>query len=188
MAVQPSVNPYQPPKVNLANDHTDNPDWYWRDGKVLVLKQGGQLPPRCIKCNADAQMPMRSKKLAWHHPGWYALILINIIIYAIVGSLASKRVKVEFGLCEEHTAKRRNIIIASWAIFFVSMGTAFFLGQSMENPGVAFMIGILGFLVAVVLGLVGARSIYAKRITEDEVRIAGCGEPFLESTMQRVTF
>jgi energy-converting hydrogenase Eha subunit B len=133
-------------------------------------------------------MPMRSKKLAWHHPGWYALILINLLIYAIVGSLVSKRVKVEFGLCEEHTAKRRNIIIASWAIFFGSLGTAFFLGTSIDNPDAAIGIGLLGFLVAVILGLVGGRSIYAKRITEDEVRIAGCGEPFLESAMKRVKF
>jgi hypothetical protein len=186
MATQPSVNPYQAPQVNLANDYADDQDSYWRDGKVLVLKRDRQLPPRCIKCNADAQMPMRSKRLAWHHPGWYALILLNIVLYAIVGSIVSKRVKIEFGLCDEHSAKRRNLIIAAWAIFLGSAGTAFVVGQKMDNPGAAFAIVLLGFLIAVIAGLVGARSLYAKRITDQEIRIGGCGEPFLEGTMQRV--
>lgn len=186
MTTQPSINPYQAPQVNLANDYPDDQSAYWRDGKILVLKQGGQLPPRCIKCNADAQMPMRSKKLAWHHPGWYALLLINIIIYAIVGSIVSKRVKVEFGLCEEHAARRRNIIIAAWAILVGSVGLAFFLGAKMDDSLLPVAIGVFGFLIALIFGMIGARSLYAKRITDQETRIAGCGEAFLEGAMQSV--
>jgi hypothetical protein len=186
MATSPSVNPYQAPQVNLANDYADNQDSYWRDGKMLVLKRDGQLPARCIKCNADAQMPMRRKTLTWHHPGWYALLLVNIIIYAIVGSIVRKRVKLEFGLCNEHSVKRRNAIIAAWAIFLVSAGIAFVVGQQVEDPGWAFAIAIAGFLVALIIAMIGARSLHAKKITDQEIRIAGCGEPFLEGAMQRV--
>ncbi|HEX7643402.1 MAG TPA: hypothetical protein VF472_14445 [Burkholderiaceae bacterium] len=180
MATQPKINPYQAPQVNLANDYADNQDSYWRDGKILVLKREGQLPPRCIKCNADAQMPMRRKSLSWHHPGWYCLLLLNLIIYAIVATLARKRAKIEFGLCEEHAAKRRKVIIASWAIFLASAGTAFLLGQKMEDPGIPAAIAIAGLLIALIVAIVGARTVYAKRIDDREIRLAGCGEPFLD--------
>ena len=186
MATQPSINPYQPPQVNLANDYADDQDSYWRDGKVLVLKRDRQLPPRCVKCNADAKMPMLSKTLRWHHPGWYALILINIVIYAIIGSIASKRAKIEFGLCEEHAARRRNVIIASWVIFLGSIGLAIWTGKNMDDGGVPIAILIAGMFIALLTALIGAPTLYAKRITDQEIRISGCGEPFLDSTMQRV--
>jgi hypothetical protein len=50
------LNPYEPPKAvqtfgELAP--TGEGDT-WRDGPLLVFRRGGQLPDRCVRCNAPA--------------------------------------------------------------------------------------------------------------------------------------
>ena len=51
----------------------------WRDKATLIMSKDAQLPARCIKCNAPATGARLKKKLSWHHPAIYLLILRGIV-------------------------------------------------------------------------------------------------------------
>ncbi|HEX8955985.1 MAG TPA: hypothetical protein VF798_06915 [Burkholderiaceae bacterium] len=185
MATPPSVNPYLAPQVNLAEDYADDIGAYWRDGKVMVLRKDGQLPPRCTKCNADSAMPLRKKTLIWHHPAWYLLIFVHPIIYIIVGLIVRKRAKIEYGLCGTHLTRRR-IGIAVSLLSFATASVSLFRTIEHGSNGLDLLVVIVGFLAAILIAVLFARSIYARRIDKDEIRIGGCGKPFLDSARSKV--
>ena len=55
-----------------------------------------RFPARAHIPNSDE--PTKMRKVYWHHPGVYALILINLIVYAIVAAIVRKRADTESGL------------------------------------------------------------------------------------------
>lgn len=63
----------------------------WREGDVLVCTPGANLPPRCIKCNAPADMPSRRYIFHWHHPVIYLALLMGVLPYVILAIVLRKR-------------------------------------------------------------------------------------------------
>lgn len=178
-------NPYAPTPASLESGtssvHAETAG-VWRDGNVLVMQPHASLPHRCVKCNAAADQPIRERKVYWHHPGIYALILINLIIYAIVALIVRKKAIVSPGLCLEHKQRRRNAFIVGWAGFALGIGLFFAAGATeSENGPVYVLAGIISILVGIVWGIVFGRIVYAKRIDEVYVRLTGCGTLFLDS-------
>ena len=166
-----SANPYLPPKAALEKRIAGE---YWREGKRVVMRPGGVLPPRCVKCNAPALQPMAPRKVHWHHPAWFLLILVNILIFIIVGLLVRRKAEVTFGVCARHRLRRRIFIAVGWG--------GLFLGFLIATGGGAWTaVGILMIVAAILIGMIGARLAYAARITKTEVRLAGCGRAFLDS-------
>jgi hypothetical protein len=175
-------NPYAPSKATLAAPASvggDSAD-VWRDGKWLVMDVDATLPHRCVKCNAPAEAPLKRQALYWHHPAIYLLLVFWIVIYVIVAVIARKRVNVEVGLCAEHHAAQRKALTIGLIGMFGSVPVAIGLGQ-LDQPGLALLLGIGGFLGFVIFLTAKARILYAKRIDSDEARIGGCGREFLAS-------
>jgi len=52
----------------------------WRDNKTLVMTKDALLPDQCVKCNAPAHGFKLKRKLTWHHPALYLIILVAWII------------------------------------------------------------------------------------------------------------
>ncbi|MBC8025435.1 MAG: hypothetical protein H7Y89_05565 [Steroidobacteraceae bacterium] len=175
-------NPYAPSRASLqpapaiGSETAD----VWRDGKWLVMDVDATLPHRCVKCNAPAVMPMKRKVLYWHHPAIYLLLLFWIVIYVIVAAIVRKTIKLEVGLCEEHRRARQNALIIGVIGMFGSIPAAMGLAE-LDQPGLALLVGIGGFIGFVIYLLVKARILYAKKIDSDEARLGGCGEEFLAS-------
>lgn len=168
------LNPYAPPQATLTSGGDRR---VWREGAVLVLEPGAELPPRCVKCNEPAELPLKERKLYWHHPAYYLIALVALLIYAIVALIVRKQTTVAPGLCANHR-KRRTLWI-----------TAAILGPLLGFPMMTLSEGNCGFILlgalflfgGIVGGLMGARIVYADRIDDHEVRLKGCGEAFLES-------
>lgn len=174
-------NPYAPSRASLRQVDKQAPsDEVRRDGKWVVVPIDGGLPPRCVKCNADADEPTKQRTLYWHHPGVYALLLVNLLVYAIVAAILRKKAKLSPGLCSEHKARRRNVILIAWGLVLGAF-VAPFLFANEETIGLWMLIGILMFLAAIILAMVRARIVYAKKIDDEEVRLGGCGDDFLDS-------
>lgn len=174
-----SKNPYAPPRAELESQPARG---YWREGKTLVVRTDSALPERCVKCNAPAAQPMKARWVYWHHPGWYLLVLINVLLYVLVALIIRKRTKVALGLCPKHRLRRRIFLFIGWGGFL--FGLAFLvagLSESQAGPAV----GILIILVAVVAGIAGSRVAYPSRITKEEARLNGCGGAFLDSLESR---
>lgn len=173
-----SINPYALPQSSLRHQPAAS-ESMWRDGKVLVLRTGSQFPDRCIKCNHPTVAPTRRYKLAWHPPSWYLLILLNILIYAIVGAAVSKRTVVHVGLCKDH--QRRVLIgrIIGWGGLGI-MGLLLALAAILES---AVPVGICGllFLPWALAAIIVNRLVTPVRIDKDFTKLKGCGEDFLDS-------
>ncbi|NHZ65631.1 hypothetical protein [Massilia genomosp. 1] len=174
-------NPYAAPKA-LSSPMVSSE--CYRDGNILVVPLNHDLPHRCIKCNAPAEMD-KPRMFTWHPAGWYLFFLINFLIYIVVAALVQKKARLSIGLCEQHRARRRNYKIA--ACVAVGVGSAA-LFAAMDKDGNGKLYGLLSalsFLIALVLAMVGTRALTPVRITPQEARLKGCGEEFLASLHSR---
>lgn len=174
-------NPYAAPKsqgLPLA------PSECYRDGNLLVVPKGHELPHRCVKCNAPAIMD-KPRKFAWHSPWWYLLILINVIVYAVVAALVQKSAKIAIGLCEEHRRRRRNYSIAATSIVVVGFGAVVMAIGAEEDGALYGVAGGVALLVGLIVAVIGSRALTAARVTKEEARLKGCCEAFLASLQMR---
>jgi hypothetical protein len=169
-------NPYAPPKASLEPTGNGN---CWRDGKVLVMLADTPLPHRCIKCNAPAVTPVKKRKVYWHHPALYLLLLVNVIIYAVVALIVRRTATVAPGLCPEHRKRRLLGLWLGWGGSLAGLAL-FFFGLSVDKTPLI-LVGPLLIVAAIVGGIVFARVVYPQRIEKDYVRLKGCSEEFLAS-------
>ncbi len=148
-----------------------------REGNLLVVPAlGANFPPRCVICNQPAQRRLR-RKLFWHPPGYYALVCLGALIYVIAAMIVRKSAEFEVGMCEEHSARRRNAIIAGWVgvpLCFVAC-----IALIERVPALALVL-MIGTLVLLVVSLIMARVVQAARI-QDGFAWIKVGKPFLDS-------
>jgi hypothetical protein len=170
------TNPYATPKAALLETKDET---CTREGKWVVVKTGSDLPPRCIICNAAVTTPIKRKTVYWHSPWLYLLILLNILVYVIVGLIFRKTFKVSAGLCKLHAAKRKKRILTFSGIGVASFVVAVLL-FSREIAGVAIVFFVLALILLLFAAIV-ARTVYPREITKEYARLGGCKEPFLAS-------
>jgi hypothetical protein len=171
------VNPYAAPRAALGGFTHQGSEGLFRDGKTLVASHGAHFPDRCVKCNAPSDGYRLKRKLTWHPAAWYAVILVNLLVYAVVAMVVRKTSELHVGLCDTHRRRRR---------WFIGLGLGLpllgFTGCSMaiEDPS-GIWIGILGFVVGMVLLVLGTNVLTAERIDERFARIRGASPAFLAS-------
>jgi hypothetical protein len=179
-------NPYAPSQASLnVTEPVSRTDGstaiaVWRDGDVLITLIGAEMPHRCVKCNGPADQPTKARKVYWHHPGLYLLLLFNVIIYAIVAAILRKKAFVSAGLCREHKKRRRLALIFAWSGSLSGIVLMFF-GMGSRWGAWGALLGVLLILGSVIGGLIFGRIVHAKRIDASYVRLKGCGIAFLDS-------
>jgi len=149
----------------------------WRSGKILVARDGAALPARCVKCGVDVSSPLISRKVYWHSPWLYLLVLVNIFVYVIVALIVRKQARLEIAVCDSHRSRRRLAIIGG--VLGIAGGLALAI-TGIQNLGpewvlVGFLVVIAGLIVA---GRVGAYLV-PRRIKEGVVWVNGAGPDFL---------
>jgi hypothetical protein len=177
-------NPYAPSRASLNAGVTPSEIAHsgvtvWRNENVLVMLPDSHLPPRCVKCNAPAEEPTKIRKVYWHHPAVYLLILLNLIIYAIVAAIVRKRALVAPGLCADHKRRRRVGLTVGWlgVIFAMAIMT---IGAGYDR-GSFLGLGVLLMLGSTIAGIYLSRIVVAERIGKDYVWLKGCGAEYLDS-------
>jgi hypothetical protein len=180
-------NPYAPSRASLAARPSQpggdrSGVTAWRYQKLLVMISDTALPPRCVKCNEPADEPTKVRKVYWHHPGVYLVILVNIIIYAIVGAIVRKRALVAAGLCAAHKKRRRRGIIFAWGGFVTGVGLLTWgFGNEGGIGGLSVIAGLLLLLASILTGINMTRIVYAQKIDKNCAWLKGCGPEFLDS-------
>lgn len=172
-----SFNPYSPPEARVdawAQPVEGDGDVAWRDGKDLVVMRDKPLPRRCVKCNAHVTGAVKPRKFYWHTPWLYLLILIGILLYAIIALIARKKSEHAVALCAEHARRRNRVILGAFGAFFLGLLVAF-------SGTDYFGLGILLFIVAILVGLFGARLLVARKMDDRYVRFRGASPAFLDS-------
>ena len=177
-------NPYAPSQASLtpgtpSGPAPERPVRAWRDGSVMVMLRGTEIPHRCVKCNEPADEPTKTRTVYWYSPWLLLLILLSIIIFAIVAMIVRKHAVVSPGLCADHKKRRRNVIAGAW-IGVVAGFLLIYAGVS-TSSGAQSAIGVLALLISIVVGIAMGRIVHAARIDTEYVRLKGCGKPFLET-------
>jgi hypothetical protein len=174
-------NPYAPSRASLAGAAAVPAEvgGTWRDGAVLVLSREASLPSRCVRCNEPAEEPTKSRKVYWHNPWIYLLIVVNLLIYAVVALIVRKKAVVAPGLCSVHKRRRRIGIAIAWAVFLAGVASICMGVRNGDSAGLGG--GMLLILLSALAGVIVSRILRANRIDAKYVRLKGCGSAFLDS-------
>ena len=174
-------NPYAPSRASLAGAAVAVAEagGAWRDGGVLVLSREASLPSRCVRCNEPAEEPTRTRKVYWHSPWLYLLIILNLLIYAVVAAIVRKKAIVRPGLCSAHKRRRRIGIAVAWTLLLGGVALLL-MGVGNGRPDISFS-GILAIIAALIVSANVTRILRANRIDAQYVRLKGCGPAFLDS-------
>ena len=149
----------------------------WRQKSTLVMDKNATLPPRCVKCSEPVVAADFERKLRWHHPAIYLIVLVNWLIYVIVALCVRKRATIYVGLCPTHRTKRRTALMLTWAL--VAIGFALiFAGLSGDMPGLAGL-GGLNLLGALIYAAVAVPLVRVKKIDEHFIWLKGVDESYL---------
>lgn len=158
----------------------------WRQGRLLVVQTDGVLPERCVKCNAPATMD-KLRRFVWHASGWYLLLLLNPVIYAIAALIVQKQTRLEVGLCADHRRRRRHFHLGAAAFFAGALLSCFAAATSAPASGALWLpLALLLFLAAIVVAAFGARILVPVHMDADLVHFKGCGKDFLSSLPSRL--
>jgi hypothetical protein len=171
-----TFNPYAAPKANLQPFSEGG---CWRDGDVVVVTREGDLPPRCVKCNAPAGTPIKARTLYWHHPALYVIALFALLIYLIVAVIVRKKAVLSPGLCPVHQRRRTLGLLLGWLSPIAGV-VLLIMGGSSDYCSVMVVGGLL-IMGGLIAGVVLARILYPERIDDAFVRLKGAGPAFLDS-------
>lgn len=170
-------NPYLPPQADVHDIARSD---CWREsGATIYVAKGSDLPQRCVKCNALLVQRPKRKTYYWHASGWYLLILLNLIIYAIAAVIVRKKFELSPGLCDAHV-KRRRMRVALALGLFVLFFAGCIIGFSEQIDGLG-LACIAGAVAALVWSVIAARTVYPIEIHERGGRFKGFGPDFLAS-------
>ncbi len=152
---------------------------YWRDHKVLVVRPHGVLPPRCVKCNEPAEVPIKPRVVAWY-PNWVVVfVLVSFGIALLLAWATQQKATIFPGLCTFHRKRRTlgNRIVWGGSVLGIVVVC---WGAIAATPGVAGLGGVI-ILLVLITWMRLLRMPYPERITDDMVRLKGCGPSFLAS-------
>jgi hypothetical protein len=146
----------------------------------IVLEDGYVMPPppdHCVKCDAPANGFRLKKKLSWHHPALFLLLLLATILYLVLAMIFRKQATVYLALCEEHYRRRQKLLAAGWIMFAIGL-IAPVVGFSTECPGIA-LLGILLLFISIIWLAIVARIVTVKKIDDQFVWLTGLNDSYL---------
>jgi len=110
------------------------------------------------------------------------LIAVHLLIYLIVALIVQKKATIHIGLSDEWFARRWRTIIIAWSLILVSVamfvGGAVLVDQVQWSPILIIVSLPLG-LGAALWGLIRARLVTPKRMTDEYVWLKGVHPDFL---------
>jgi hypothetical protein len=149
----------------------------WRSNRQFVLPPETPMPDRCVRCNAPANGFRLKRKLYWHHPAWYLLVVISILIYVIVAIFVRKKARIDIGLCEAHRRQRTWFLAISWGAALIAI--ALLIAALVGHNGMLVLPAVILLVGAAICGAVKVAIVTAGKINKEFVWVKGAGKPFL---------
>lgn len=150
-----------------------------RDRKNLIVPLRQDLPERCVKCNATEGLTRYKRTLYWHNQLVFLALLFNVLVYLIIALIVRKKAVVGVCLCATHVSKRRLRIGLAWGCFVACLGSTIGIA-AFNGPDYLWILPPVLLIASIVLAVL-SRMVYAAKITETELQMAGCEEPFLKT-------
>lgn len=184
-------NPYAAPKAEIGMGPREvGVSGFWRDGSTLVLSKDAALPDRCLKCNEPADGWALRRTLSWHPPGYYLIVLFNLLIYIIVAMIVRKTAKLQLPLCAAHRRGRVRAIAIAWLIGLAGIGvmiggaalSSSFQGSTSDYITFGgFLTGLVMIVGALILGSSKGQVVSARKIDKYYVWLNKVDPRFLAS-------
>ncbi|WDM67630.1 hypothetical protein [Xanthomonas cucurbitae] len=163
---------HEPPTLYLTPVRGD----VWREGDVLVCTPGANLPPRCVKCNAPADMPPRRYIFHWHHPVIYAALLLGVLPYLILAIVLRRRSPHVLTLCRLHERRRVRYV----AVTLASVLALLVCGLSLHSE-FRWVIGSAVMAAMLLVGRLGSRVLSPRLVDHHQARYLGACDAFLDA-------
>lgn len=194
------MNPYAPPQARV--DPAQQVGELWRRRALVRMDLSGELPDRCIVCNADAGGYRFSRKL-YHSPAAWRIFAVAlpfvvagigvatqtpilaavfwplVLLLMIVHTFVRKKLEIEIGFCVRH--RRARVVLHALSIACVAgvLGSLFTWNMSAEIAAALLWTSLAGML-AVVIGqsILGVRAIGLKSVSAEHAWLTGTGKAF----------
>ncbi|RPI81628.1 MAG: hypothetical protein EHM42_10385 [Planctomycetaceae bacterium] len=129
-----------------------------------------------------------SRRLPWHHPLIYLVLLASPCLYIIVAMIVQSRADVQIGLCQARRSRRRWTIAAAWLgalLGFALMMVGFTLagGTASNNDPTGILVVFAGLALILASGITGAllsAIVTPEKITDEYVSLKGVHPEFLD--------
>lgn len=195
-------NPYRPPDARIASepwmDEAHEPTC-WRHGQGVLVLHDRPLPPRCIKCNADAD-GMRVYRFIWVTSKVYApllLVPLAVLLMAIVRSvwvlllvplafllsfIASRRLRRHsrhaVGLCAQHRRIQQRVLGCAFVVVLAAMVSPWSFVWPLAGP--ALPLTLFGLAIVIAASSSG-RTLVPVWMDAHYSCFGNCGDAFLQS-------
>jgi len=146
----------------------------------------GDLPPVCMRCGEESTAT-KSRTFSWY-PGWVnVLILVNLLVWAVVAMVMTKKMKVQAPMCDRHAGHwfRFNLFLYGGLIGMLAVIVAGVALMASDDPtlkdvaAAVLIAGGIGFLVVLIAGAIWQLTlIRALVITDDDMQLRGVSEEF----------
>jgi hypothetical protein len=154
----------------------------WRDGNILVMHKLAPLPDICLKSNQPATRRLK-RNLYWHHPAVFLALLLNIIVYAVISMVMTKKATIHIALTDQWFAVRQRRMIFAWCLGLLTVALFFGAISQVDRADWAPVVLIVSFLAgigALIYGLLACRLVTPKRMTDDYIWLKGVHPEFLD--------
>jgi hypothetical protein len=93
------------------------------------------VPDLCMKCGAPAEV-RKNKTFNWYPPWVYVLILVNLLVFAIVALVLTKKKRVPVSLCAAHRNHWlwRQVVLVAGFVGLVGLIVLFVIVASNTRP------------------------------------------------------
>jgi len=125
--------------------------------------------------------------LYWHHPAVYLALFVNLIVYAVIAMILTKKATIQLPLTDAWLAIRRRRMIFSWSLVLLSVVLFAVAVPQVDRTdwGPFVLIGsVLLGLGAAIYGLVACRLVSPKRMTDDYIWLKGVHPDYLNRLEQ----
>lgn len=151
------VNPYTPPKVTSTVNtalQNDLPSYYV-EGDFLVVKDGVDLPSRCILTNDNVtEGKRRQVKIYWSSPALLLLLVVSPVIYLIVYYCVRKGCTLQYSISAPQLRRKRLFTLGWFLTGLITMIGSITLIITASDSNTALGMGILGIIGCIVAFLV----------------------------------
>jgi len=170
------------PTLQLVGKPEDFNQGAWRKDNLLVVTSHATLPDRCIVCNKSAHDQILEKRLFWHTPLIFPLLVfgpVGIALYCALMLLLKQSMRVALPLCSIHQRRRQMItwvglcLIPALPIFAV-------VGISMSEPQFL-LFGLIGSILGTLALLFSRNEVWPKKINAQHAFIRGVSSDFLDA-------
>lgn len=192
-------NPYAPPAAEL--ERRGQVGEVFRKGKLVGMHPEGQLPPRCVACNAQVAEHRTTRVLYWSPLAWRVSAVAAIVallglstagvvvaalafwpamlIAAVTNFVVRKKVSVDLAVCERH---RRIQSTLTWAaVLGIALVVAGIYYLIRIDPSVLLVAVAAMFAVGIVRSRTGALAVRVARLEHDRLWLKGTGRAFRDS-------